>query len=236
MARNLKTEGIIFKSLKYSETSLILDVYTLEKGLESFIVSGVRKSKSKTANVFQPMNIIEFLALDSESKLCRIKEAKLNHIYNELNRNVIKSAIGMFLIDLCRSSIIDKEPNLALYRFIRQSLIEVDQMTTSLAYVPLNFAITLSAYLGFQMQNNYSEDNNCFELMEGSFTAGVQHKYILNKDLSYVLHCVMNGKNTHEITKIERNALLDELLKYYKLHIDGFKELKSLSVLRAILS
>ena len=43
----IKTAGIIFQTKKYSESSLIADIYTEEKGLRSYIISGVRSKKGK---------------------------------------------------------------------------------------------------------------------------------------------------------------------------------------------
>ena len=56
----IKTRGIIFKSIKYSETSLILDVYTEELGLQKYIISGVRSKKARTtAGMLQIMSLLD---------------------------------------------------------------------------------------------------------------------------------------------------------------------------------
>ena len=61
----IKTRGIIFKALKYSETSLILDIYTEEKGLRNYIISGVRNKKSKLkTGLLQPTMLVEMVAYE----------------------------------------------------------------------------------------------------------------------------------------------------------------------------
>lgn len=236
MSQILKSEGIIFKSLKYSETSLILDIYTKDEGLHSFIVSGVRKAKSKMTNVYHPMNIIDFVAYFSDEKLSRIKEAQFAVRYDDMTFNVIKSSIAMFVIDLARNAIQEKEANLELFSFLKFYLVAIDKSTVNIKYVPLDFTIKLARYLGFGIQNNYTELDKYFDLKEGMFVyKNVGHNYIMSESLSYSLYTMLS-ENVYNIQKNERNDLLDQLINYYRYHIEGFRPLKSLDVLRAVLS
>lgn len=85
------SKGIIFKSLKYSETSIICDIYTREKGLRSFIISGVRTSKAGSkAAIYQHLNLVELISYDQDAdKLARIKEIRLDHHYQYINTQVV---------------------------------------------------------------------------------------------------------------------------------------------------
>ena len=82
----IKTRGIIFRSIKYSETSIIADIFTEEKGLRSFIISGVRTKKAKvSASIMQVMTLVDLVAYFRENKdLHRIKEIKVEHVYTSL--------------------------------------------------------------------------------------------------------------------------------------------------------
>ena len=53
-----QTKGIVLKTIKYGETSLICTVYTCELGSQTFIANGVRKKKGKMV-YYQPMNILD---------------------------------------------------------------------------------------------------------------------------------------------------------------------------------
>ena len=74
-----KIQGIIIRSVKYGETSLIFDMYTQQFGLASFIVNGARKPKSKLpSSLFQLMNWLEVIAYVKDPRsLSRIKEAQI---------------------------------------------------------------------------------------------------------------------------------------------------------------
>lgn len=237
MSKTYKSEGIIFRRLKYSETSLILDIYTKEVGLSSFIVGGVRKAKSRMVNVYHPMNIIDLVAYKGGEGLSRIKEASYAYTYEKLDRDVIRSSVGTFIIDLLRSSIQDKEVDLKLYEFIRNTLIDLDKGTLPIANLPIRFSIELAAYLGFQILNNYKEEVPYFDLRTGQFIEELRtDKEVLPAELSEALYSFMNAPTTYQLNNEQRQVLLDRMMDYYQFHIEGFKPLRSLAVLRAIMS
>lgn len=237
------TEGIVFRTIKYSETSVICDIYTLEKGLRSFIVSGVRRSgKSAKANVYQPMNLINLTAYDhiDSSKLCRIKEATLQLHYKKINLNVITSAIGMFMIELCRNTIKERESDPSLFEFIKTSFTTLDNETHVNPNFHLVFMTELTRYLGIEPMDNYSNEDNCFDAMEGVFCAKSDGgSYIWDSEDSLIFHtiCNYNCRNLGDLklTKKERDHLIDLCIQYYKIHIPGFKELTTPDILRATL-
>jgi len=237
LSKTFQTEGIVFRSLKYSETSLILTIYTKEVGLHSYIVSGVRKAKSKLANIYAPLNIIDFVAYRAGEKISRIKEAQLNYIYNDLSTNIIKSSIAIFMVDIARNAIKEKEQNLRLFNFLKTQLIALDKNALDLKFTPLNFSIQLSQFLGFALDNNYSSTNIYFDLMHGKFVDNnVRHKHILNEEMSLFLNKILTADPSNNINKEQRNILLDHLINYYKLHVEGFQGLKSIPVIRQILN
>ncbi len=237
MSKTYKSEGIVLKSLKYSETSLILDIYTQEKGLQSFIVSGVRKAKSKMANVFSPMNIIDLVAYNSNDKLSRIKEGTYAYTFANLNMDVVRSSIGVFLIDLARSCIKEKEQNEGLYHYLKNELVELDTHPKDIANLPLRYCISMASHLGFSLSSDYHPERPFFDLGSGQFIEDdIRRKYTLDEEKSLQLHSLMSHSPTLRLTRPQRAELLDDLIKYYKIHVEGFHELRSLNVLRTILS
>ncbi len=231
--------GIVFKALPYSETSLILDIYSRQNGLHSYIISGIRKKKSTVGqNLYKPLNLLNFIAYTSDQeKLFRIKEAKYDYLYNQVNRSVIPSTVAMFMIDLCRSTIKERESNLELYDYIMHQLLELDQASEALIYHHLKFAIELSQYLGFYPRDNWTEDTPIFNLEIGVFTPhSTGSNYGITVEESKLLFELMSGDSSPQSDKIIRQKLLDSLMKYYQLHVEGFKPLSSLEVCRTLFS
>lgn len=242
MAGLYKTRGIVIRQMKYGESSLILDLFTEEKGLRSFIVGAVRSKKSKAA-LYQIMNCIEVVAYDKNAdKLNRIKEANLSLIYQNLPINIYKSTIGLFLMDVFRCSVKERETNRPLFDFLYNWLTYLDQTELSLAYLPCLFMLELSEQLGFQPQANFDSVHNRFQLLDGAFVEStLEMQYLLSEKDSLNLSLLQKtrkemGFDHLEMNKIERSDLLDQIINFFKIHQEGFKELKSLDIIKTVLN
>ena len=57
-----KVRGIVVQSLRYGDTSLIVRVFTRNRGLQSYLVKGAfnRNAKNRVA-LFQSLNIIRYV-------------------------------------------------------------------------------------------------------------------------------------------------------------------------------
>ena len=73
-----KITGIVLHTLKYNDTSNIVDIYTEQSGRASFLVKIPRSRKSGVqAVLFQPLSIIEVEAdVRPTNGLHRVREAK----------------------------------------------------------------------------------------------------------------------------------------------------------------
>ena len=235
-----KSRGIVFKSIKYGETSVIIDLYTRQRGLRSFIINGVRRSKTRSGSgLYRPLSILEVVAFDQhDDKLARIKEAMSAHIYQSMLQDVIKANIALFSIELARNTIKEKEGNPELYDFLESWLIHLDATNDKLAYYPLRFLIGLCSHLGFAPTNNYSEQTY-FDLYEGQFYTTPVSTYYCDIPTSANLHNFLSievdAMADLKMTPADRSHLLDQLMDYIALHIPHFKPLKSLPILRQIL-
>lgn len=236
-----KTEGIVLRSIKYSETSLIVHIYTRLFGLLSFIVPGVRTSKAKRnkAGMLQPMSILEMDIYHKETQnLLRLKDYRNSYLYQALPFDVVKTTIGFFYTDILTHVIKEHEPNEQLYLFIVHAYMELDQAKNNLALMPQRFLIKLSAHLGFYPDNNFSRERNLFDLSEGAFvkhpTGLVQS---MPEDFSELFNRFLTLPDSpHAFTHEQRKQLLDYLLRYYQLHVSGFGNMKSVRVLEDVLS
>lgn len=236
----LTRKGIICRSVKYGESSLIIDIFSGDIGMRSYIISGVRSKRAQTKSaILQVMNLVEFVAYDTKDPkkgLSRIKEIKLDVIYSHLSFEVIKSSIGLFLLEVSRKSIRISSQYEQLYDFIRRKFIELDLCQQGLGYFHLYFLIELAAELGFQMENNLDLQRPYFNLSEGIFTSQIgDHRYSLDKECSIYLSQLLSADSADiQIPKAYRKLLISKLVDYFRYHIDDFGELKSLQVLYSL--
>ena len=97
----LKTRGIVLQTIKHSETSVIARIYTEQLGRLSFMINGVRTSKSVSkAAMLQPGTLLEMDFLYQENKkLHYIKDFKRAMVYQSIPFDTRKSAMLMFIIE-----------------------------------------------------------------------------------------------------------------------------------------
>jgi DNA repair protein RecO (recombination protein O) len=101
--------------------------------------------------------------------------------------------------------------------------------------------LQLSQYLGFNPKLNYSAENNSFDLEEGVFKPSEKGDIkVVEPHLAeywYKLCSIhLDAFSTLEINKTYRNELLNHVMLYFKIHSDGFNELKSNKVLMEVLA
>ncbi len=240
------TKGIVLRTTAYGETSVIALVYTELFGLQSYMVNGVRSNKkgNTKGNIYQPGSIIEMEVYHNElKKLHRVRETRWHYIYRDILFNIYKNATVLFMIELLQKTIRQPEENPDLYNFIEDALIELDKAgTTTAANYPLFFLVHLPAFLGFSIQDNYSVPENILNLKDGRFVAGVpHHEYYVPPPLSEYISDLMHVRHPSESEQIPlnnatRRQITDHLLHFYRLHIQDFASMRSLSVLQQVFS
>lgn len=238
---NQKSRGIVLHCIKYSETSVIAKIYTDNFGLLSFIVKGVRSAKSKAkASLLQPLTILDLEFQYRENKpLLFIKEFKRHYTYLSLPFNTIKSSVALFMLEVLNKTVREHEANDEMFDFIYDTLHNMDSCEKLNPDFHLLFLIQLSRYLGFAPHENYSTQNCFFEMQEGYFTNNSFGPTTLDKSDSEMLNkliaCNVFSATPTLSSRLDRNNLLQHLLKYYQFHIEHFN-LKSPEILQEILS
>jgi DNA repair protein RecO (recombination protein O) len=237
----LKTRGIVFRSIKYGESSIITDIFTEEKGLLSYIINGVRKRKAKISpGYFQVMSVLDLVVYHSDQqKLHRIKEVKPAFYFQKIPFDVQKSSITLFLAELCSKTITEPEPNPHLFDFIAHALRELDEADTQFQNHHLSFMVGLAQEFGFELQPQRSSEDKFFDLQESQFQSEVpMHVHYIAPPISHLLAQFIQNEKNGSYTVMDRSsrrALLTYLVTYFRLHIDHLKDLKSYHVLAEVL-
>lgn len=237
----IKTKGIVLRTVKYSETSLICDVYTEQLGLQTYIVSGVRKKNAKIgASLLQVMSLLDIVAYHRENKeIHRTKEIKPAFVYSEIPFQLQKSAVGIFIAELLQKTVKEAIPNAELFEFIWNTYMYLDLTKDSVANLHLTFMAQLAEYLGFMPGGTYEKEKSYFDLKEGIYTVEEPlHTYSLSYNQSDLLQQLNNLPitETHNIqlTRYHRQNLLNRLIEFYQLHVDNFQQLNSHEIFKEI--
>jgi len=237
----ITTKAIVFNTIKYGDTSLIVKCFTFEDGVKSYMIKGVLKSKKgklKTA-YFQPLTQLQIVANHTNKQgLNSIREASIIHPYNTLHTSIIKQTIVLFLSEILSSIIQEEEKNEALYMYIETALVWLDTHT-DVSNFHLLFLLNLSRFLGFYPDVS-DQNKEAFSLLEGSFTDKTHDKLTIhsNELISFkkLLGINFDAINTILFNKKERQMILQVIIQYFELHLEGFKKPKSLDILETVFS
>jgi DNA repair protein RecO (recombination protein O) len=242
-----KTKGIVLRSVKYGETSLVVTVFTELFGLQSYIVNGVRtisKKGSSKAVFFQPSALLDLVVYHNEYKnLQRIKEYKWAYLYQHIFSDVRKNSVGLFMIELLTKSLKQPEANAELFYFMEDALMHLDSASdTVMANFPLFFALHLAVFFGFRISDEYSEEKNYLDMEEGLFTSvRPQHLNYLDDKAAEVSSFILKAQHPIDLEELKLNQefrrfLLSSYETYYRLHISEFGSMRTLPVLREMMS
>ncbi len=237
----VSTKAIVLSKFRYKDHDLIVKCYTEKFGVKSYLLKNAlnnKKGKFKPA-YFQLLTVLEIQADHKEKRsLQYLRDIKLQYNYSTLHTNVIKSAIVMFLSEILTNILKEEEGNKLLYSFLETSLICFDENETNSNF-HLLFLIELTKYLGFYPDFSIKEAP-FFNLEGGIFQLKNTNRYCIsghNLDLlKHFLGMKFDVDNVLDINTDHKRNFLDMILLYFKLHLDGFKTPKSLTVLNQVFS
>jgi DNA repair protein RecO (recombination protein O) len=241
------TKGIVLRTVKYGDTSLIVTIYTELFGIQSYLVNGVRVSTKKgpgKANLFQPAAILDLVVYHHELKnLQRIKEFKWGTIYQHLFFDVVKNSVALFMVELLQKTLKQPEANPDLFHFIEDAFMHLDaadeHVTGNFA---LFFALHLTSFYGFRFSDDYTEATPFLDLQEGEFVHDHPiHPYFLQGQYSFITSQLLKVMQPHELKEVRlnqetRRILLQAYQTFYALHVPDFGLMKTLPVLQEVLS
>ncbi len=123
-----KTQGVVFRFTNYSETSIIVNIFTSAFGLQSYIVNGARgKSGKGKIALYQPLTLLDLIVYHRENaSILRIKEVKCLHPYQSITSDFHKSTIALFLNEIVNKTIKDQSHAKELCDFLIQSFTHFD--------------------------------------------------------------------------------------------------------------
>ncbi|MFN4146807.1 MAG: DNA repair protein RecO [Runella sp.] len=227
-----KTRGIALNFVRFRETSIIVKIYTEAFGVQSYIVNGVRSAKSKTNRIalFQPLTLLDLVVYhkNKEQTIHRLSEVRCSVPFRSLPFDFVKSSIGLFITEILVKTLREEEENVPLFEFLQEAILYLDNASEGCENFHLQFLTQLAFYLGFGV-------NSAAEL-QAQLTEN-RYPYTLEASMREALnHFISLPFDSHTpLDRSQRSRLLDAILFFYKIHLEGLGEIKSLEVLRELM-
>tara|TARA_R110002072_G_scaffold220798_1_gene378061 strand:+ start:471 stop:1097 length:627 start_codon:yes stop_codon:yes gene_type:complete len=206
-------------------------IFTEAFGMQSYIVNSVRSAKSRgKMALYQPLSLLDLVVYHKSGKdLQRISETKFSYAYSSIPFNPLKTGVSIFLTEILTKILREESENEGLYDFVHQAMVIFDHLETNISNFHLQFLMKCSGYLGFEPQ---SAEGFIEELAEN----GVHFTTLETERV--IISALMNKPLGDEIALSSqlRRDVLSHIIKFYQIHVSGLNEIKSLEVLKEVLS
>lgn len=224
------SRAIALTYLKHSETSIIAKLYTETKGLQTFIIKGVRsKNSKKKLGLFQPLQLSTITGIENKkSSLQYLSEIVLAKDVPVSILNIKNQLMCLFIAEVMSKILHENEEDQKLFQYmwdLKISLIKDENVNKNLS---IAFLLDISAFLGFypsleNLKNKY------FDLRRGGFVEEKNH-LCLSEANSLYLKLLLTNKE-FDMPKKNKTEILNSIIKYYKLHEHELKNITSHSII-----
>jgi recombination protein O C terminal len=233
-------EILIFHALRYSDDQLIVEGLARNYGRVSFVVRISHAPRAKVRHViFQPMAVLEVQWEEKpRAKLMRPIAARVSQPWSSLHTSPIKATVTLFLAEFLLQVCRHEQSGELFFDYLLHSLTWLDTAEEGFANFHLLFLMRLAQFLGIA-PNTSDTGLPFFDLMAAEFVSRAPaHAYYIYGDEARAFEQLlrMNFSTMHlfQLTRTQRNRILELILTYYRLHIPSLPELKSWDVLREI--
>ncbi|MGB4776405.1 MAG: DNA repair protein RecO, partial [Daejeonella sp.] len=167
-----KTRGIVFKTTNFSESSVIVQVFTEKFGLQSYLINGVKKPKAKiNQNILQPLHLLDMVVYHKAAgNIQRVAELRQQPMFISLPYNILKNSIAIFLNEVLYKSVKLQVADDVLFEFLFHTIEILDRIEKGLSNFHLYFLLRLTRFLGFYPDISFAGPLAYFDLRNGSFT------------------------------------------------------------------
>jgi len=214
-----RSRAIPLTYIKQGDSSIISKILTEEKGLQTFIVKGVRsKSSNKKLSYFEPLRLLNINAsFNAKQSLQYLGDMAVIGGFEIKKNKIHKSFVSFFIAEVTSKVLQENEQNPLLFNFIWNTTKKLYSSEKRDPNFVLKYLLSLSLFLGFSP--SIDEINKpFFNLESGEFSEKKNIPEIcLDIEKSNYLKGLLRNKEI-KIPQEQRSGLLKGLLRYYKLH------------------
>jgi DNA repair protein RecO (recombination protein O) len=237
MAEAITDEGVFLWKVRHGDHGFVVRFFTRQGGAQSLLMQGIKGRKSSLSAYLFPLSILELeIAAHQGKGMLRLKDLRLTSDAGRLQFDVHKHAVAGFLAELLYRALPEQHPDSTLFAFLKYSASELNQRE-NIANFHLSFLLQLSHFLGFYPQREEHPSGTQFlDLREGRFVRQrpLHLDYIESYFAGLWMDIMDNGADISSLRRSDRRELLEQMLRYYALHLQGMKSLRSLDVLHEL--
>lgn len=235
MQRSLN--AIVLSSVPMGNRGVVVRTFTDLEGKISFLARGLHSKKAKfKPSYLQPLVVLKIAAdIRANRELHYIRDASVELVPHSFFTNPAGRALAFFISEVLQRSLHESQPLKPLFDFAVTWISQLDQDNGALSSRVYQFLVEIIKNLGItpliRPQHSWTD------LTEGISTSmEPSHMHKAPSHITALLYELFN-QSDGRLVFIDpkfKSELLDVLLLYLRLHIPGFGEVKSLSVIKDI--
>ena len=151
MSEIFKTEAIVLRSSRWSESSKIVHLFTKDKGYLKIIAKGAFQEKSEFRGTLETLNFVEIIVSHKETRgLQLITSASLQNSFQKIREDLQKTAVAFSVIEIIQQFLQTHEPIIGFFLYTVDLLEAINSSNFLDHKIYLwHFLIKLSDTLGF---------------------------------------------------------------------------------------
>jgi len=221
-----KAEGVILRRIKYSETSLIVTLYTREYGKIGLIAKGARNPKSKFVGSLEPASCVSIIYYHKEGRdLQVLSEVDSMRSNSSIINSIRKIAVAFAIINLIDSVLTESESNEDIFDLLKESLYALNDGEIDIPIL-WYFEITLLRQIGFEINVKNPEGIGKGERLKGE--ALKLFELLENINISEI--------KVKQFTRGTFKKINRFFEKYFQYHIEGMKKTKAFSFVNELVN
>ena len=215
-----KLNGIVLSAINYGENDKILSIFTLEQGIISAIIKGVKKASAKLKFASEPFRFAEFVFSVSTTRRVVINASLIDSFY-QIREDIVSFYAGATILEFIkkiqRENIISSELFLETIESLKQITYAKESNASALVKFLLNSLATVG--YGLSVKGCFSchttiENRIFFDCFSGAFFCEdcAQKEF---REIKYDTYLSLKRVAEGEIIEKEEAYFALKLLEFY---------------------
>jgi len=245
MAQIIKNEAIVLRKTKFSDTSLIVQLFTKNYGKISALLKGARSSKSKIGSKIDLINHVEVVFYRKEEKdLQLVTQVNIIEHFSNIRENLEKIKYASAVCELILKLIPENEVNEKIFRGSVRIINLINQSSNSEILLFAQYLLFFTKEIGFEISFEYcsgcgnkidNDTGNAFSYSNGIICEKCNEDKMLtfqfSEELFNLFKCLTSKNNISSYNKKNIENIIFILEKFLTYHNTEFKGIKSLQIL-----
>lgn len=131
-----QTDAIVLRTIDFSETSLILVLYTRDFGKLSVIAKGAKRPRSSSDGALDLLSVCRVVLIVKPSDtLDLLTEAKLTRRFRAAEKSLVRLYCGYYIAEIIRMKVEEGQVNRQLYDLLAKTISLIDSKDDALSAV-----------------------------------------------------------------------------------------------------